>query len=446
MATSRKYFGTDGVRGTVGDYPMTADFALKLGNAAARVLVPGGGKALIGKVTRLSGYMFESALQAGLTAAGVDVALIGPLPTPGIAYMTKQLDCDFGVVISASHNHFNDNGIKFFDGNGEKLSDESEAKIEALLGEEPVTRESRAIGKASRAEKRRTEYQDFCAATLPPGMRLDGFKLVVDCANGAGYKVAPRTFADLDADVVPIGTAPNGRNINEGCGATDPSLLKLMVPGVAAHAGIALDGDGDRLIMVDERGEVVDGDALLFILAKAKREDGTLRGPVVGTVMSNIGLELAIREMGIEFVRARVGDRYVLESLRKTDGNLGGETSGHILMLDKATTGDGIVNALAVLAVMQKSGKPLSELAGGFARFPQILLNVKMEKRFEPFENETVAAAVKKAETELGKNGRVVLRASGTEPLIRIMVEARAEGEARRHAESLKRTVEQAAP
>src|SRR3954451_20316805 len=313
---SRRYFGTDGIRGTVGEHPMTVDFALHLASAAARVLAPEGGTVLIGKDTRLSGYMFEAALEAGFVAAGVNVMLIGPLPTPGIAYMTKRFECGFGVVISASHNLYDDNGIKFFDANGAKLSDEIEARIEQHLDEPPVTSVSSKLGRAMRVDKSRTRYQEFCMSTVP-GLDLTGMKVVIDCANGAGYKVGPRILADLNAEIVPIGCSPNGRNINLSCGSTSPELLQLTVPGVQAQAGIALDGDGDRLVMVDHLGRVVDGDQLLYVLATARKQDGTLRGPVVGTVMSNLGLEHALGKLGIPFRRARVGDRYVMEMLRE---------------------------------------------------------------------------------------------------------------------------------
>ena len=301
---ARKYFGTDGVRGRVGEHPMTVDFALRLASAAARVLAPNGGTVLIGKDTRLSGYMFEAALEAGFVAAGVNVMLIGPLPTPGIAYLTRKFECSFGIVISASHNLYDDNGIKFFDAEGGKLSDEIEEAIEAELDRGPITRSSVDLGRATRVDKSRRHYQDFCVESLPKGMTLEGMKLVVDCANGAGYKVVPRTLTDLGAEIIPIGCSPNGRNINDGCGSTAPGLLQLTVPGVRAAAGIALDGDGDRLVMVDGLGRIVDGDQLIYIIATARKRAGTLQGPVVGTVMSNLGLEVALREQGIEFKRA----------------------------------------------------------------------------------------------------------------------------------------------
>ena len=380
----RKYLGTDGVRGRVGEAPMTVDFALRLAGAAARVLAPKGGTVLIGKDTRLSGYMFESALEAGFVAAGVNAMLIGPLPTPGIAYMTRRFGCDFGVVISASHNLYEDNGIKFFDGTGGKLSDEAEESIEKELENAPVTQHSRGLGRASRVDRSRQHYQDFCVSTLPAGVSLDGMKVVVDCANGAGYKVAPRILADLGADIVPIGCSPNGRNINDGCGSTSPDLLQLTVAGVRSQVGIALDGDGDRLVMVDHLGRAVDGDQLLYVLATARHAEGTLRGPVVGTVMSNLGLELALREQGIEFRRAQVGDRHVHAMLKEIGGLLGGETSGHLLTLDKTTTGDAIVVALQVLAVMRQTGRSLAELAAGMTKFPQVMINVRVAQRFDP--------------------------------------------------------------
>ena len=420
--TSR-YFGTDGVRGRVGQAPMTVDFALRLASAAARVLAPEGGRVLIGKDTRLSGYLFESALEAGFVAAGVDVMLIGPLPTPGIAYMTQRLACSFGVVISASHNPYEDNGIKFFDSTGSKLSDEIESLIEASMDGPVVTQESQHLGRAMRIDRSRTQYQEFCASTVPAGMSLRGFKIVIDCANGAAYKVAPRVLADLGAEIVPIGCSPNGRNINDGCGSTAPELLQLTVPGVRAQVGLALDGDGDRVMMVDELGRCVDGDQLLFILATARRKSGELRGPVVGTVMSNLGLEHALAERDIGFRRAQVGDRYVLGLLNETGGTLGGETSGHILCLDKTTTGDGLVSALQVLAVMKSTGASLAELAAPMRRYPQALLNVKVARRFDPMADPGVAAAAAKVERQFAGRGRIVLRASGTEPVIRVMVE-----------------------
>jgi phosphoglucosamine mutase len=440
-----KYFGTDGVRGRVGQAPMTVDFALRLASAAARVLAPGGGRVLIGKDTRISGYMFESVLEAGFVAAGVDVMLIGPLPTPGIAYMTQKLECNFGVVISASHNAYQDNGIKFFDATGSKLSDDAENEIERLLDVPVVTQESKHLGKAIRIDRSRVQYQQFCASTLPAGMNLKGFKIVIDCANGAGYKVAPRVLADLGAEIVPIGCSPNGRNINDGCGSTAPELLQLTVPGVRAQLGLALDGDGDRVVMVDELGRCVDGDQLLYILAKAGRERGDLKGPVVGTVMSNLGLEHAFADLGIDFRRAQVGDRHVLALLNEVGGTLGGETSGHILCLDKTTTGDGLISALQVLNVMKQTGAGLAELAANMRKYPQVLLNVRVARRFDPLKNSKVLDVAQEVERRFDGRGRIVLRASGTEPVIRVMVEGHDANLVKQGARDIAAVVEAAA-
>jgi len=442
---SGRYFGTDGVRGRVGQSPMTVDFALRLASAAARVLAPQGGRVLIGKDTRVSGYLFESALEAGFVAAGVDVMLIGPLPTPGVAYMTQRLGCRFGVVISASHNPYHDNGIKFFGADGRKLSDEVEAQIERLIDGPVVTRESAELGRATRIDRSRTHYQDFCASTLPPGMDLRGYKIVIDCANGAGYKVAPRVLADLGAEIVPIGCSPNGRNINDGCGSTVPELLQLTVPGVRAQVGLALDGDGDRVLMVDALGRLVDGDQMLFILATARHAAGELRGPVVGTVMSNLGLEHALADRGIEFRRAQVGDRNVLALLNEVGGTLGGETSGHILCLDKTTTGDGLLSALQVLSIMKRSGSGLAELAAAMPKYPQVLLNVEVERRFDPMTDAAVLDIVREVERRFEGRGRIVLRASGTEPVIRVMVEGYDATLVKRGAREIATVVEAAA-
>ncbi len=419
----KQFFGTDGVRGTVGKDPMTADFAMRLASAAAQVLVPAGGTVVIGKDTRLSGYMFESALEAGFVAAGADVLLIGPLPTPGIARLTQEFDADLGVVISASHNPYFDNGIKFFDRSGSKLTDEIELKIEEHLKNPAITLESKALGKAKRIDTARIRYQEFCADSVPTGLGLEGLKIVFDGANGAGYKVGPRTLGHLGAEVIPIGCSPNGKNINDGCGSTQPGLLQLTVPALKADVGVALDGDGDRLVMVDENGQLVDGDQILFVLATARHDKGELQGPVVGTVMSNLGLEKALKARGIEFRRASVGDRYVLEALKELGGVMGGETSGHMLVLDKTTTGDGLICALQVLSIMKETGKPLSELAAGMPKYPQTMVNVRTERRVDPNTSAAVQAAVAEAEQELATTGRVVLRASGTESVIRVMVE-----------------------
>jgi phosphoglucosamine mutase len=440
----RKYFGTDGVRGRVGHDPMTVEFALRLASAAARVLAPGGGTALIGKDTRLSGYMFEAALEAGFVASGVNVNLIGPLPTPAIAYLTHRFECSFGVVISASHNPYEDNGIKFFDASGSKLSDELEESIESHIDGPLRTLESTALGKAARVDRSRVVYQEFCASTLPAGMDLTGLKVVIDCANGAAYKVAPRVLSDLGAEIIPIGCSPNGRNINLRCGSMSPELLQLTVAGVGADVGIGLDGDGDRLVMVDHLGRLVDGDQLLYVIACDRNSDGQLAGPVVGTVMSNLGLEIALQDKGIEFLRARVGDRYVLALLKARGGVLGGETSGHLLCLDRTTTGDGLVSGLQVLAAMKRSGRPLAELAAGMTRFPQVMVNVRVDRRVDPQASQPIQAAVRRVEASLGAAGRVVLRASGTEPLIRVMVEGRDPDAVSRHANELAEIVRQA--
>lgn len=442
---ARHYFGTDGVRGTVGKDPMSADFALRLASAAAQVLVPTGGTVLIGKDTRLSGYMFESALEAGFVAAGADVLLLGPLPTPGIAFLTQEFAANLGVVISASHNPYQDNGIKFFDGSGAKLSDEVEAEIEQVLQQPAITLESQKLGKARRIDSARVRYQEFCAATFPGDLNLDGVKVVFDGANGAGYKVGPRTLSQLGAEVIPIGCSPNGRNINAGCGSTQPELLQATVPAVKADVGIALDGDGDRVVMVDEAGRAVDGDQLLYVLATARKAAGTLKGPVVGTVMSNLGLEHALRRQGIDFRRADVGDRYVLEMLRATGGTIGGETSGHVICLDQTTTGDGLVSALQVLAVMKRTGKPLSQLVEGMSRYPQNLLNVRTRTRLDIKGIPAIRDAVQLAESELAESGRVLLRASGTESVIRVMVEGENEQQVQLLARRLAAVVEKAA-
>lgn len=441
---SRKYFGTDGVRGRVGEHPLTVEFALKLASSAARVLAPKGGTVLVGKDTRISGYMFEAALEAGFVASGVNVMLIGPLPTPGIAYLTKRFECDFGVVISASHNPYEDNGIKFFDRNGGKLNDEIETQIEQFLDEPPVTRSSSELGKAIRVDKSRVRYQEFAMSTVP-GLDLSGFKLVIDCANGAGYKVGPRILADLGAEIVPIGSSPNGRNINLNCGSTSPGLLQLTVPGVQAHAGVALDGDGDRLVMVDNLGRTVDGDQLLYIIAHDRKKKGLLKGPVVGTVMSNLGLEHTLEKEGIEFRRAKVGDRYVMEMLKETGGTLGGETSGHLLALDHTTTGDALICALQVLAIMKETGSSLAELSAAMPKYPQVMENVRVAKKIDPFSSSQIKEAVARAEAKLAGAGRIVLRPSGTEPVIRVMVEGREEKQVREICRELASVVAAAA-
>jgi phosphoglucosamine mutase len=442
---SKQIFGTDGVRGTVGANPMTVDFTMRLASAAAQVLVPEGGTVVIGKDTRLSGYMFESALEAGFVAAGADVLLIGPLPTPGIARLTQEFEADLGVMISASHNPYDDNGIKFFDRSGSKLCDDIEREIEKHLKRPAITRESSGLGKAKRIDTARIRYQDFCASTFPDELSLEGVKVVFDGANGAGYKVGPRTIANLGAEVIPIGCSPNGRNINDGCGSTSPEFLQLTVPAVKADVGLALDGDGDRVVMVDENGELIDGDQLLYILATARQRDGRLHGPVVGTVMSNLGLEHALGEANIEFCRASVGDRYILEKLKETGGTIGGETSGHMIVLDQTTTGDGLICALQVLAVMKQTGKRLSELVSGMPKYPQTMVNVRTDNRFDPDASPAIQDAVVAAENELAETGRVVLRASGTEPVIRVMVEGEDEDKVVALAKRLAEVVTEAA-
>ena len=442
---SKRFVGTDGVRGAVGKDSMSADFALRLASAAAQVLVPTGGTVLIGKDTRLSGYMFESALEAGFVAAGADVLLLGPLPTPGIAYLTQCFEASLGVVISASHNRYEDNGIKFFDGAGAKLSDEVELEIERFLGQPAITLESQSLGSAKRIDTARVRYQEFCASTFPDDLDLDDVKVVFDGANGAGYKVGPRTLAELGAEVIPIGCSPNGRNINDGCGSTHPELLQLTVPAVRADAGIALDGDGDRVVMVDELGQTVDGDQLHYILATARQREGVLKGPVVGTVMSNLGLERALNKHDIEFRRARVGDRYVLETLYETGGIIGGETSGHVICLDRTTTGDGLIAALQVLAVMKTTGKTLSKLSEGMAKYPQTMLNVRTGKSLDPSKSSKIQEAISQVEGELADSGRVVLRASGTEPVIRVIVEGENQSQVLQLAERLAAVVAEAA-
>lgn len=441
---TRKYFGTDGIRGRVGEQPINAAFMLKLGWAAGRVLGNGGGsRVVIGKDTRISGYMFESALEAGLSAAGVDVRLLGPMPTPAIAYLTRTLGACAGIVISASHNPHYDNGIKFFSADGTKLPDEVEAAIERELDEDMVTVSSERLGKAVRVEDARGRYIEYCKSTFPGRLNLRGLKIIVDCANGATYQVAPSVFKELGANVISIGVSPDGLNINQGCGSTAPELLRGKVLEEQADLGIALDGDGDRVLMIDHTGELVDGDELLYIIARARHSNGKLTGPVVGTLMSNLGLELALQGEGIAFLRANVGDRYVMEMLQVHAGILGGESSGHIICLDRTTTGDGIVSALQVLAAMVQSGSTLQTLRQGMSRFPQIMINVPLAARVDVSASQTIQEAVQSAEARLSGKGRVLLRPSGTEPLIRVMVEGEDETLVRQQAEYLAEVVAQ---
>jgi phosphoglucosamine mutase len=421
---SKKYFGTDGIRGRVGDYPVTAEFMLKLGWAAGRVLGGNrGDRVIIGKDTRISGYMFESALEAGLSAAGVDVRLLGPMPTPAVAYLTRTLHACAGIVISASHNAYADNGIKFFSGEGTKLPDEVEYAIESELDKDMETVESDRLGKAERVSDAAGRYIEFCKSTIPLTMSLKGLKIVVDCANGATYNVAPSVFDELGADVLDIGVDPDGLNINQSCWSTQPALLQKIVLEHQADIGIALDGDGDRVIMVDHKGDLVDGDELLFIIALSRQQEGTLQGGVIGTLMSNLGLEHALQSHSIEFSRANVGDRYVLELLQQSNSLIGGESSGHIICLDRTTTGDGIVSALQVLAAMVKSGNTLHDLKNGMKKYPQRMINVPVSGKVELENTPAVQDAVKSAEQRLAGRGRVLLRPSGTEPLVRVMVE-----------------------
>jgi len=428
----KRYFGTDGIRARVGSEMMTPEFVLKLGWAAGRVLVDNGHPSvLIGKDTRISGYMLESALQAGLSAAGIDIRLVGPMPTPGIAYLTSTLRSSAGIVISASHNPYYDNGIKFFSGDGTKLPDDVELAIEAELDSPMEIVDSADLGKAERIKDAQGRYIEFCKSTIPSRTVLHGLKIVVDCANGATYHIAPHVFEELGAEVIRIGTSPNGLNINADCGATSPQSLTNVVLSNQAHIGIALDGDGDRLIMVDHKGEIVDGDEALYIIAKSTREEGRCSGGVVGTLMSNLGLELALREMDIPFERAAVGDRYVMELLKKKDWKLGGESSGHIICLDRTSTGDGIVAALQILYVMTTTGQSLHELKKGMTKMPQTLVNVPMPAKLDIQETPAIKQAVADVEATLGDEGRVLLRPSGTEPLVRVMVEGKEERQVR---------------
>lgn len=421
---AKKYFGTDGIRGKVGEYPITADFMLKLGWATGRVFAKeGSGFVLVGKDTRISGYMFESALEAGLSAAGVDTRMLGPMPTPGIAYLTRTLRAKAGIVISASHNPYYDNGIKFFSVNGTKLPDELEHQIEHYIDAPMTTVESSKLGKAKRVSDAAGRYIEFCKSTVPPQLDFKGMRIVIDCANGATYHIAPHVFSEVGAEVVSIGADPDGLNINDECGATSPEALAAKVWEYRADLGIALDGDGDRIIMVDHKGEVVDGDELIYIIAKSRFDEGKLSGPVIGTLMSNLGMEHALKDLGIPLFRANVGDRYVMELLAEKKGMLGGEGSGHIICLDKTTTGDGIISALQVLAEMQRTGKSLHELKSGMKKYPQVQVNVRTSKKVKIDEIDSIKKAVEAVEKKLGDKGRVLLRSSGTEPLIRVMVE-----------------------
>lgn len=441
---AKKYFGTDGIRGKVGEYPITADFMLKLGWATGRVFAKEGGFVLVGKDTRISGYMFEAALEAGLSAAGVDTRMLGPMPTPGIAYLTRTLRAKAGIVISASHNPYYDNGIKFFSVNGTKLPDELEYQIEQYIDAPMTTVESAKLGKVKRISDAAGRYIEFCKATVPPHLDFRGMRIVVDCANGATYHIAPHVFSEVGAEVVTVGADPDGVNINDECGATKPENIAAKVLEYRADLGIALDGDGDRLIMVDHKGEIVDGDELIFIIARSMLDEGKLKGPVVGTLMTNLGMEHALKSLGVPLLRAKVGDRYVMELLSEQKGMLGGEGSGHIICLDKTTTGDGIVAALQVLAEMRRTGKSLHELKSGMKKYPQVLINIRTEIKVNLEGNEVIKKAVETVEKKLGDKGRVLLRASGTEPLIRVMVEGVNEDDVLKYANQLANDVRNA--
>ena len=439
MSGARKYFGTDGIRGEVGRPPITVDFVLKLGWAVGTVMAGGRrGKVILGKDTRISGYMFESALEAGLTAAGANVMLLGPIPTPAVAYLTRTLHATAGIVISASHNSYADNGIKFFSGNGGKLSDDVECEIETAIDSTMETVGSTDIGKAVRVDDAAGRYIEFCKSTVPSDLNLQGLRIVVDCAHGATYHVAPSVFSELGAEVIPIGCAPDGLNINDGFGAVAPGALCKAVRDSRADLGIAFDGDGDRVVMVDDGGEVVDGDELLFVIAVARHAGKELAGgSVVGTEMSNLGLEEALRSKGIGLHRARVGDRHVLELMHKHGCTIGGEASGHVICLDRVTTGDGIVSALQVLHALIDSGRTLSEAKQDVSKHPQALRNVPAARHVDVDSNTALQDALATTRAALGDGGRVLLRPSGTEPMIRIMVEGTTRAEVERFADEL---------
>lgn len=441
---SRKYFGTDGIRGLVGEAPITPDFMLKLGWAAGRVLMDrydGSNMILIGKDTRISGYMFESALQAGLINAGADVGLLGPMPTPGVAYLTRTFQAQAGIVISASHNSYVDNGIKFFGGNGTKLPDELELMIEEELEKPMVTAEK--LGKARRIGDAAGRYIEFCKGTMPWGFNLKGLQIVLDCAHGATYHIAPEVFGELGAKIIPMFVEPNGTNINRSCGSTKPEALQEKVIEVGADLGIAFDGDGDRVVFVDHKGELVDGDELLYIIAKYQHEYAGGCDGVVGTLMSNFGFELGLKRLNIPFARAKVGDRYVIEQMRKNGWRLGGENSGHIVCSNVTTTGDGIISALQVLLAINTFGESLNKIKKGMNKLPQVMINVHMSKRVDLASDEIVLAAVKATETKLAGTGRVLLRPSGTEPVVRVMVEGEDKKQVKELAQELAKTVEQ---
>ena len=443
---SRKYFGTDGIRGTVGQHPITADFMLKLGYAAGKVLTHNTKvkkRVLIGKDTRVSGYMFESALEAGLIAAGVNVDMLGPMPTPAIAYLTRAFRASAGIVISASHNPVGDNGIKFFSADGFKLDDDIELEIEALIDQPLITNDSFTLGKARRISDATGRYVEFCKGSLPSQFNLAGFKIVLDCANGATYNAAPKVFKELGAHTITMATEPNGFNINDKCGSTYMEGLCARVVEENADFGIALDGDGDRVLFSDANGEIVDGDELIYIIAQHRLQSGQGCNGVAGTLMSNLGLELALKDLNIPFLRTKVGDRYVVEALKDNDWNLGGEASGHVLCSDLNTTGDGIVAALQVIRAISDSGKPLAELKLGMSKFPQTMINVRLAKKVDITDNNAINAAVAEAEQKLAGRGRVLLRPSGTEPLIRVMAEGDDQALVEQQVKAIAKIVEQ---
>ncbi|MEC8442883.1 MAG: phosphoglucosamine mutase [Pseudomonadota bacterium] len=420
---SRKYFGTDGIRGRVGQHPITPDFVMRLGWAAGKVFAQRGkSRILIGKDTRISGYMFESALEAGLSAAGVDIGLLGPIPTPGIAYLTRTFRAQAGIVISASHNPYFDNGIKFFSGDGTKLPDDVELEIERYLDQPMTCVDSDQLGKAVRINDAAGRYIEFCKGTAN-SLNLRGLKVVLDCSHGATYQIAPAVFSELGATVISMGNQPDGLNINEGCGSTSPEGMRARVLEEQADLGIAFDGDGDRVMMVDHKGDMVDGDQLLFIMACHAHEQGRLNGGVVGTQMSNLGLELALKDKGIDFVRAKVGDRYVMQKLAEHGWRFGGESSGHLLCLDANSTGDGIVSALQVLVALRDTGIGLHEWQTRMTKMPQTMINVARRNDIDVMQDATVQQAVADTEEKLAGRGRVLLRPSGTEPLVRVMIE-----------------------
>ncbi|PAY00949.1 phosphoglucosamine mutase [Pseudoalteromonas sp. HM-SA03] len=441
--TTRKYFGTDGVRGLVGEFPITPEFAMKLGWAAGKVLSERGTKkVIIGKDTRISGYLLETALEAGLIAAGINVILLGPMPTPAVAYLTQTFRAEAGIVISASHNPYHDNGIKFFGGDGKKLPDEVELAIEAKLDEPMTCVASEKLGKAKRLESADGRYIEFCKGQFPKELSLEGLKVVLDCANGATYHIAPNVMRELGADVITTACEPNGVNINEKCGATHVEALKKAVLEHQADVGIAYDGDGDRVMMVDHDGHVFDGDDIVYIIACQAHADGTLGGGVVGTVMSNMGLENALKSRGIAFERSKVGDRYVMELLGEKGWKIGGESSGHVLNLDLISTGDGIVSSLQVLAAMVAQNKTLKDLGEGFSKYPMKMINVRYSTKDDPTEQNAVKAVVAEVEAQLAGKGRVLLRKSGTEPVVRVMVEAQQQKQVIDFAQKIAEVVE----